>query len=157
MNDLSFLRIRSNKLEILVAPGIQNTVDHYTGCSFDPRRRIWFQFLYWWIFAFIFKIMQYTVVGVYINTIKMTFLYKFWFLLTFFRITSNLKLWKKLRFLIALHCFHEYVHPCLNIVRNQNWNRKFSLLYEYTVCTLKQTMFKAKGRIKYLDLVILIV
>ena len=38
----------------------------------------------------------------------------------FFRITSNLKLLKKLRFLIAFHCFHEYVHPCLNIVRNQN-------------------------------------
>ena len=67
------------------------------------------------------------LVGVYINTTKTTFLLKLWFLTSFFQITSLQVSKEKL----IIYSFSLIPSLCVSLLfgRNQNWNRKSSLLY----------------------------
>ena len=68
--------------------------------------------------------------GVYISTMKTTFLYKFWLLTCFFESQVYKLLKRSCCLIIWLHCFHNmYIQPMLLIVRNLNWNQKSSSLY----------------------------
>ena len=70
--------------------------------------------------------------GGHINTIKTTFIVKFWLITSFFQM-SSIQVIKKKLFL--------FIHAVWQLDRHQNWNRKSSSLYWYNrlICRLVYT------------------
>ena len=76
------------------------------------------------------------MVADYINTMRTTFLFKFWWLTSFFRITTSNQ-----RETFVIDSFSLFSCLCVSILFknvNQNWKRKSSSLYWY----MRQRLYK---------------